>query len=541
MMRFTYLIIVLLGYLFPGHLLAQDKARITITRELNGKTIVETREINLSDGQDIGSVLRDMGVTDESGTLKDGQRFEIQLGNWEHGTSAAPDNSSSNLPPPIPFSSPIAPLEFHPYLGITMRDALLPGKGEGAARITEVDPASPAGSCGLQAGDLITHINGVRTERAEEVAIRVRSQKPGDELKLQILRDGRKKVVRAILSDRISESTGPVSPFLTPGMDEGGPFFLDVDPDSILLFLRDSQGVNLDSCLRLAQPFDWSGEGFVLGEMAFLGVTPGGDCDVSGQGVSIGSVDENSCAQTMGLQPGDIIVRAGGVDVRTFDELAEVIQDKNPGDAIEIIYLRNGREREATGKLGSRPASTSSDFRIFHDFKGMDDVGQLLYDYEFDMDFDDLRRELDSLWLGEGSYENRNEDWVPASPDDPESMDHIHMTIEMDRISDEELDAFHAHHEEVLSNTDTFIPQSLAFFPDPGQGTLRLSFTSADAGDLSVTLFSAAGGMVFEERIMEFSGSYTRELALYHHPYGTYYLQIRVGDKSFCRKLIKAD
>lgn len=90
------------------------------------------------------------------------------------------------------------------------------------------------------------------------------------------------------------------------------------------------------------------------------------DADVDRQGVRIESVTEGSAADEAGLQEGDILVTVAGRHLlnplpdeereEALDEdaslpvqrLLAVVEDLEPGEAVEVRYLRDGRERTAT-------------------------------------------------------------------------------------------------------------------------------------------------------------------------------------------------
>jgi ribosome maturation factor RimP len=167
----------------------------------------------------------------------------------------------------------------------------------------------------------------------------------------------------------------------------------------------------------------------------------------------------------------------------------------------------------------------------------MDDDGQWLYDYEFDMDMDDLRKELDSL----GVSLEFNEDEVFRSPSSPGARNRISLSIEIMDISADDLNRVNQSASPRLENKNDFIPDRITFFPNPGEGMLQLQFATQEKGDMRVLLFNSRGGLVYEENIQDFSGEYSRQIDFSEHANGTYFLQVSIGNKSFSRKLIKGD
>lgn len=81
-------------------------------------------------------------------------------------------------------------------LGVNLAD---PG-ADGGVHLASVMEGSPAASVGLQAGDLVTRINGDAVNSAQELIRAVGEFKAGDELKISYLREGKKGEVNVELA-----------------------------------------------------------------------------------------------------------------------------------------------------------------------------------------------------------------------------------------------------------------------------------------------------------------------------------------------------
>jgi serine protease Do len=89
------------------------------------------------------------------------------------------------------------------------------------------------------------------------------------------------------------------------------------------------------------------------------------------KGVKINSVSKESGAEKAGLLEGDIITHADGAEIKTPEELTQVISKKKPGDEIDITYLRTGKTKKVKATLGKSSNSysiTTEDFSF--DFDG---------------------------------------------------------------------------------------------------------------------------------------------------------------------------
>lgn len=67
----------------------------------------------------------------------------------------------------------------------------------------------------------------------------------------------------------------------------------------------------------------------------------------------INSVSPASAAEEMGLAGGDELVSIDGEPIATFDQFGSVVASRG-GDEVEVIYVRDGATRAATGVLGER-------------------------------------------------------------------------------------------------------------------------------------------------------------------------------------------
>jgi S1-C subfamily serine protease len=58
-------------------------------------------------------------------------------------------------------------------------------------------------------------------------------------------------------------------------------------------------------------------------------------------------------AEKAGIQAGDVIVSVDGSAIRTRDDLTPVLERHQPGDTVQVRYVRNGTEHTVTVTLGS--------------------------------------------------------------------------------------------------------------------------------------------------------------------------------------------
>ena len=85
----------------------------------------------------------------------------------------------------------------------------------------------------------------------------------------------------------------------------------------------------------------------------YFGVIPDFS-DPERPGVKIGGVRPGSPAEKAGVQAGDVLVRFAGVTLRTLDDLTFALRGRRPGDRVDVIVLRDGRERALAATLEER-------------------------------------------------------------------------------------------------------------------------------------------------------------------------------------------
>jgi serine protease Do len=172
------------------------------------------------------------------------------------------------------------------------------------ALVAGVQSDTPAAQAGLQPGDVIRSVNGVKIENPRDLAVQVASVTPGEAVKLDIIRDGNAQTIGVKVGQMPTDETADTGGAATQPAQLGlalGP----IPPDA-----RDQ--LNL----------------------------PRG-----ANGVLVGGVQQGSPADLAGLQQGDVIVAVGGHAVESPGQAVQNIRRAlgGSGHAVALRIIRNGQ------------------------------------------------------------------------------------------------------------------------------------------------------------------------------------------------------
>ncbi|MDR3534413.1 MAG: Do family serine endopeptidase, partial [Rhodopila sp.] len=179
-------------------------------------------------------------------------------------------------------------------------------KENAGALLAGVQPDSPAAEAGLQPGDVIQAVNGVKVANPKELALNVAGIQPGDQAHLTVLHDGQAR--------DISVKVGQMPNDQTAGNDNQGSGEHRAEIGLALAPLSSDMRNQLD--------------------------VPDGTKGAVVQGVRPGSP-----AEAAGLQPGDVIVGVGTHPVASPAEAVRAMRNalKGSDHALALRVIRDGQ------------------------------------------------------------------------------------------------------------------------------------------------------------------------------------------------------
>jgi len=453
---------------------SQGQARITVRENNGGISKIQIQEFSINDEEDIQSALRGMGLLDSEGKVRSG--VEVQVEMLDHNSLEKNNYSIFSIPPD--FSTP-PPSSCQAYLGVMLKDSNTNLTGVKGAVVSGIEPLSPASVAGIQAGDIILRMDKKEIQNAQDAIIYVRGKCKGDKVKLKIQRGKKKKNIEVVLVER---HVPQANSWDIPGnMDYG------------------------------ASP-DMFGGG---NEKAYLGVTPAQEQTPSGARVI---VQPNSSAEKMGIRNLDVITELNQEAIISFDDLANKIAQMKPNDDVEIVVNRDGKVKRLSGQLGSRMVGGSGDFRYFFDDKGLDEGGFPIIDFEFDMDMNDIQKQLERLMQD-------------FNANGSQSISRNKIRI-IDSTSDEN------NLLGVCNDTPDFDLFSIT--PNAQNNEVILRINPIDDAPVRIELLDEKGDIIFvEERKIELE--YERSMEIENQSYGRYFIRVSQGTKCISRVIQKSE
>jgi serine protease Do len=191
-------------------------------------------------------------------------------------------------------------------------------KGQRGAIVADLVPNGPSAHAGLQPGDVVTAINGVPVKTSPELTREVAKAHPGDMLRLDVIRGGRRMTIEVRSGTRPSEKELAANENAPSGGGGGGAGPRAQRAPAVL-------GLTL-------APLDAT----IRGQL---------NLPASVQGAVVLNVDPSSDAGDKGLKRGDVITRAGDQPVTSAAQVAEAAAaaKRSGRNSVLLGVYRNGR------------------------------------------------------------------------------------------------------------------------------------------------------------------------------------------------------
>jgi len=239
--------------------------------------------------------------------------------------------------------------------------------------------------------------------------------------------------------------------------------------------------------------------------------------DDGGESVTGVRVDpvKGTTAEEMGLQKGDIIQTINGFTMVDWDDITLAIDMLNPGEKIEVGFLRDGNQKSASKAIKSYAETKNCedcDCGLKNIVVHLNDSPLSNFQFKWN----------DEKGLGSGISDNLKG-----------------ATISIEDMSSEELDGL--REKGLIDDASNSLSiQKMRIAPDAKAGLFQVSFFIASSGDTKVSVFNSMGRTIYEYDLGDFSGDFEDKVDISQNGTGNYYLQIKQGGNSFTKKIVLA-
>jgi serine protease Do len=173
-------------------------------------------------------------------------------------------------------------------------------KNAAGALVAEPQPGSPAAKSGIEAGDVITAVDGAAIKDAHELARKIGAMAPGTSVKLGVMRNGEQKTMTLTLGELPDQRQAQARPDASDSTGKSAPRL----------------------GLTLAPATDVAG--------------------AAGKGVVVTAVDPDGPAAEHGLQTGDVILDVGGKAVAKPQDVRDALVElRKEGKHTVLMRVRS--------------------------------------------------------------------------------------------------------------------------------------------------------------------------------------------------------
>jgi len=490
---------------------SKRKVQVNVTTTENGKTTTVKKEIILEEGEDVEMILKDLGVMENVGDISNGQVIEInitrkednevlndmEIGLFLNGEDFRIFNCEEGEP--------------RPFLGVYVESHSSDDGSEiRGAEITGIIDGGAAAASDLREGDIITAINGVEVRGHESLVDALYKNEPGDEVKIAYVRDGKKNTAKVALGEKESESD----------------WIFDFEDEWIGALEGLEKG--LEGLENLDHVYVECNDG------AFLGITNHSErTENLAKGVALESVVNNSTAEIMGLQAGDVITSINGQETNDFNELADILEGIEVGTPVTVKFLRDGSAMSATEEISARKNEARSfifapgemddvHFEFRHELEGTEE--------EVAAERAQMHEEIERMMVEVERMRSGETDVITKE---------ITVIIIMDDVSAEEAEMINANSDEKIEIDNDLNVDDFKYYPNPNQGVFDLTFSVTETGTTDIVIFDQKGKKVYSERLVDLNGTYNNQIDISDQASGSYFMQITQNGKTFSKKIIK--
>lgn len=270
------------------------------------------------------------------------------------------------------------------FLGVTMQElteelqkGLDSQAKDGGVLISSVVDGSAADEAGIEEGDVIVEFDGKKVDSPEALRELIAEKKPGDKVKVKVVREGKSKNVDVALGDW--EDQSPLAFF-----GDGNRFEVAVpNREDIRGMLANLQGPRLGVSVHEMNK-DLS---------SYFGVK-------EDEGLLVLDVEDETTAADAGVKSGDVILEVGKEEVKDVGDIRDALENLDEGDKVAITVMRDKKKVSLEGEFKPNENVWIQDHPMHFGHPQMEFYKQRDMRRNLQDEIDQLRKEVDELKKG---------------------------------------------------------------------------------------------------------------------------------------------
>ncbi|MDX1939026.1 MAG: PDZ domain-containing protein [Saprospiraceae bacterium] len=225
-----------------------------------------------------------------------------------------------------------------------------------------------------------------------------------------------------------------------------------------------------------------------------LGVRQNGSYS-EGKGISV-EIVQKSTAEEMGMQDGDMITKINDHLIIDWDDISASIDNMTVGETVTVEFLRNGKVQTASKAIKSYCDTHTED----------------------GYDFINRSEEKDDTPIWDVSVAN--------------------AIIDLKDMTEAEMEEISSRFSIQMPKANNLNVSNLSIIPDAKTGKYQLQFNLPQEGETSVNVYNAAGRLIYNYDLGTFKGDFNDQVDISQNGIGSYYLEIRQGNKALAKKIL---
>ena len=193
--------------------------------------------------------------------------------------------------------------------------------------VQTVIDGGPADEAGIRQGDIITAINGRRTENFNRLRNLVGLTRPGTSITLEVVRDGDLLELAARVAGGQELVDLQQQALEERHQAERRALERAIDERAQVVASMGVRGLSIDTTVPMLFP------------------------GMPNQGVLVIDVEEETPAQALGITKGDVILGINSREVRTVEELESLMERADLSSGVRVEYVSGGRRQSAVVRL----------------------------------------------------------------------------------------------------------------------------------------------------------------------------------------------